>query len=87
MINYYVNQALLISLMVAGPVVLVTTLLGFVLGILQAVFQLQDQALPFGIKLVVITFILIALGPWIADMMIQFTQTMFNQMAPATRAP
>lgn len=87
MINYYVNQALLISLMVAGPVVLVTTLLGFLLGILQAVFQLQDQALPFGIKLVVITFILIALGPWIADMMIQFTQTMFNQMAPATSAP
>lgn len=78
---YYVNQALWISLLVAAPVVLVTMALGLLLGILQSVFQLQDQALPFGIKLLAVIVVLIALGPWQAQILAQFTQTMFDLMA------
>lgn len=78
MLINYVNQALLLSLLVCGPVVLVTTVLGFVLGILQSIFQLQDQALPFGVKLVAVTFALIVTGPWISASLVQFTATMFE---------
>lgn len=81
MIIYYVNQALLITLYVSAPVIIVTVILGLVLGLLQAVFQLQDQALPFGIKWVAVTLILIALGPWIANLLIGFTDTMFELMS------
>jgi type III secretion HrpO family protein len=78
MLIYYINQALWLTLLVAGPVVLVTTVLGFVLGLIQSVFQLQDQALPFGIKIVAVTFVLVATGPWIAGLLIQFSESIFT---------
>jgi type III secretion protein S len=81
MISYYVNQSLLLSLLLSAPVVVVTVVLGLVLGFLQAVFQLQDQALPFGIKLLAVTLALFATGPWIAQTLVQFTNVMLDLIA------
>lgn len=78
MLVYYVKQALFISLLVAGPVVLITSVLGLVLGFLQAIFQLQDQAMPFAIKLIAVTFLLIALGPWMAGLLIDYSDQILN---------
>lgn len=78
MIIYYVNQALIITLLISAPVVIVTMLLGLILGFLQAVFQLQDQALPFAIKWVAVTLILVALGPWIGQMLVDFNLDLFE---------
>ncbi|HEX4843130.1 MAG TPA: type III secretion system export apparatus subunit SctS [Limnobacter sp.] len=81
MLIYYIKQTLFLTLLVAGPVVLVTSVLGLLLGFLQAVFQLQDQALPFAIKLVGVTVILLALGPWMSQLMIDFTGDIFSLIA------
>lgn len=81
MLIYYVNQALWLSLLVSAPVVIVTMVLGLVLGFLQAIFQLQDQALPFGIKLVGVVLILFALGSWQSQLLVQFSNTMFDLIA------
>jgi type III secretion HrpO family protein len=78
MLMYYVKQALWLTLIVSGPLVIFTMVVGLLLGFLQAVFQLQDQAFPFGIKLVGSLIILIALGPWLADNMMQFSDMMFT---------
>lgn len=86
MLIYYVNQALWISLLVAAPVVIVTMVLGLLLGFLQAIFQLQDQALPFGIKLMGVVLILFALGSWQSQMLVQFTQTMFDLISVPHRS-
>lgn len=85
MVIYYVNQALWLSLLVAAPVVITTMVLGLLLGILQAVFQLQDQALPFAIKLLAVVLVLMALGPWQAQLLAQFTQTMFDLLSVPSR--
>jgi type III secretion HrpO family protein len=81
MLTYYVNQALWLSFLVAAPVVIVTMVLGLVLGLAQAVFQLQDQALPFGIKLLAVTMVLVVLGPWMSGTLMQFTQTILDLVA------
>jgi type III secretion HrpO family protein len=81
MLIYYVKQTLYLTLLLAGPVVLVTSVLGLLLGFLQAVFQLQDQAMPFAIKLVGVVFILIALGPWMAQLLMDFTADIFTLIA------
>lgn len=78
MLTYYVNQALWLSFLLAAPVVAVTMFLGLVLGLLQAVFQLQDQALPFGIKLLSVTLVLMVLGPWMSGTLMQFAQTILD---------
>lgn len=78
MLIYYVKQALFLTLLIAGPVVLVTAVMGLVLGFMQAVFQLQDQAMPFALKLVAVTFMLIAVGPWMASNLIEYTDQIFR---------
>lgn len=81
MLVYYVNQALWLSLLVAGPVVLITMVLGLLLGILQSIFQLQDQALPFGLKLIAVVFALVVLGSWKSNLLLQFTLAVFDIIA------
>ncbi|WP_334118540.1 type III secretion system export apparatus subunit SctS [Limnobacter sp.] len=81
MLIYYVNQALWLSFLIAAPVVIVTMVLGLLLGFMQAVFQLQDQALPFGIKLLAVTVVLVTLGSWMAGTMVQFTQSILDLIA------
>lgn len=78
MLMYYVKQALWLTLLIGGPLILFTMVTGLLLGFLQAVFQLQDQAFPFAVKLIGCTLLLIVLGPWMADNLIQFTEIMFT---------
>ena len=85
MLSYYVNQALLMSLLISAPVVIVTVVLGLLLGFLQAIFQLQDQALPFGIKLFAVTLVLFAMGPWIAQNLMQFTDSMLDLVSRSAK--
>ncbi len=87
MLSYYVNQALLLSLLLSAPVVIVTVVLGLLLGFLQAIFQLQDQALPFGIKLLAVTLVLFATGPWIAQNLLQFTDVMLDMVSRSGKTP
>jgi len=84
MLIYYVNQALFLTLLIAGPVVLVTAVMGLVLGFMQAIFQLQDQAMPFALKLVAVTFMLIAVGPWMASNLIEYTDQIFRLISHNT---
>ena len=85
MISYFVNQALWLAFLLAAPVVAVTMILGVVLGFIQAIFQLQDQALPFGIKLVAVTVVLIVLGSWQSGTLVQFTQSIIDVIAVSPR--
>lgn len=78
MLAYYINQALWLTLLISAPIVVVTVLIGLVLGFLQAIFQLQDQSLPFGVKLLGVTLIVFALGAWQSQSLIAFTDTMFS---------
>jgi type III secretion protein S len=45
-----------------GPPLLVSTVIAFVIGILQAVTQTQEQTLPQTVKMVVITLMLVFMG-------------------------
>jgi type III secretion protein S len=49
------------AILVAPPL-LVSTVIAFVIGILQAVTQTQEQTLPQTVKMVVITLVLVMFG-------------------------
>lgn len=85
MLMYYVKQALWLTMLIGAPIVLFTMITGLLLGFLQAIFQLQDQAFPFAIKLTGCTLILIGLGPWMADNLMQFTEIIFSLFSRAQR--
>ncbi|WP_334110705.1 flagellar biosynthetic protein FliQ [Thermodesulfitimonas autotrophica] len=74
-----VNQALLLVLVIAGPVLLVSMLVGFVISILQATTQIQDQMISFVPKILAVFLTLIVFFPLFIRLMIDFTTRVFGQ--------
>lgn len=59
-----VQGALRVALMIAGPLLLAELLIGVLVGLLQAVTQVQEQSISFVAKLVVLVAMLVIAGPW-----------------------
>ena len=58
-----VREGLLLVLVLSGPPLLASLLVGFLLGVFQGATQIQDSTLAFVPKLVVVLLTLIAIGP------------------------
>ncbi|KML40110.1 type III secretion system protein SpaQ [Burkholderia cepacia] len=66
------NKALYLMLvMSAGPIV-VATVVGLLVGIVQTVTQLQEQTLAFGVKLVAVSLTLFLMSGWLGERMLNF---------------
>ena len=59
-----VAGALLISLKLAGPVLVMTLVVGVVVSLLQTITQIQEQTLTFVPKLVGVGLVLLMGGSW-----------------------
>jgi flagellar biosynthetic protein FliQ len=59
-----VAGALLISLKLAGPVLVMTLVVGVVVSLLQTITQIQEQTLTFVPKLVGVGLVLLLGGSW-----------------------
>ena len=74
------KQAISVALMIAAPVLLVSMVVGLIISIFQAATQIQEQTLTFVPKVIAVIVVFIVLGSWMAKTLIQFTQTMFNNI-------
>jgi flagellar biosynthetic protein FliQ len=76
-----VRQGLLLVLLLSGPPLLASLLIGLVVGVVQAATQIQDQTLSFVPKLVGVMLVLIAMGPLLGAQLVRFTQALFLAVA------
>jgi len=80
---FYLQQGLLMSAMLSAPALATATVLGIVVSLVLTVLQIQDQTLPFVIKLVAISAVLLLSARWMGTEIIQLTQQAFAAI-PAT---
>ncbi|MDF2839897.1 MAG: flagellar biosynthetic protein FliQ [Clostridia bacterium] len=73
-------EAIRVVLMVAAPVLLLGLLVGLIVSIIQATTQIQEQTLTFIPKLVAIALALLIFGPWMMNMMYDFTINLFENI-------
>ncbi|EEW2391561.1 EscS/YscS/HrcS family type III secretion system export apparatus protein [Escherichia coli] len=72
------NRALyLILVMSAGPIA-VATFVGLLVGLFQTVTQLQEQTLPFGVKLLCISICFFLMSGWYGEKLYSFGIEMLN---------
>jgi type III secretion protein S len=71
-------QALLLILLLSGPPILISTILGLVVAIFQAATQIQEQTLSFMVKLLAVIITLFVMGGWLAAQIMQFTNNIFQ---------
>ena len=77
----FFRQAMLLVVLLSAPPLIVAVLVGMVISLVQAAMQLQDQTLPFCLKLVAVGITLAMTGRWVGVKLIQLTQNAFAMMS------
>ncbi|MDZ4694473.1 MAG: flagellar biosynthesis protein FliQ [Deltaproteobacteria bacterium] len=73
-----VREGLLLVLLVSAPPLLVSMVVGILMGMFQAATQIQDQSLGFVPKLVAVVLCIIVLGPMLSSQLLRFTQALWQ---------
>jgi type III secretion protein S len=71
-------QALLLILILSGPPILISTILGLLVAVFQAATQIQEQTLSFTVKLIAVILTLLFMGGWLGAQILQFAGDIFN---------
>jgi type III secretion protein S len=71
------QQGMWMAVILSAPPLFAATLIGVCVSLFQAVTQVQDQTLPYVVKLVVVALVLAGMGRWIGVELIQLTELSF----------
>ena len=75
------RQLLWTAVLVTGPSVLATVVVGLIVAILQAATQVNDQSVAFAPKAIAIVVALVVGGPFMLTELVRFTHGVFAAMA------
>ena len=79
------RQALWITLIVSAPMLLAGLVMGFAIGIFQAVTQIHEMTLTFIPKILVMVLVFLALMPWMLIKLVDYTVGLFNMIPTIAR--
>lgn len=71
------REALMVTLMVAAPMLIMGLIVGLVISIFQAVTQINEMTLTIVPKILAVGLALLIFLPWMINMMTDFTRHMF----------
>ncbi|MDV6791538.1 flagellar biosynthesis protein FliQ [Pseudomonas aeruginosa] len=74
------REALWLTAMIVGVLVVPSLLVGLVVAMFQAATQINEQTLSFLPRLMVILLTLIVLGPWLLRQLMEYTQTLIGNI-------
>ena len=73
-------ETIRITLMISAPVLLVGLIVGVAISLFQAVTQVQEMTLVFVPKIVACLVTLVAVLPWMINMLVSFTHNLFTNI-------
>jgi len=79
------QDALRTTAMLAAPMLLSTLVVGLAVSIFQALTQINEATLTFIPKMVIVAAVFVLAGPWMMDIMSQYTITLFENIATVVR--
>lgn len=81
------QDALKTLAMLSAPLLISTLVIGLIISIFQALTQINENTLTFVPKMIVIGIVLILAGPWMLDLMNNYTTNLFENIASVVRGP
>lgn len=75
-----VREALELTLLVSAPLLLTALAVGLVVSIFQAATQINEATLSFIPKLIGVFVAIVITGPWILQLLIDYTQRLFTSI-------
>jgi len=79
------KEALKTALLVAGPALLVSLMVGLMISVFQVVTSLQDQTIAFVPKVIAVMLVVAISFPWMMQVMLRFTTHMFTDFNSIVR--
>ncbi len=77
-----INQALMITVVLATPILIAGLFVGLIFAVFQTATSIQEQTLAFIPKMFAVALLLILLFPWMARSMIEYTEDLWGQKMP-----
>ncbi|MBD3331611.1 flagellar biosynthesis protein FliQ [candidate division GN15 bacterium] len=74
------REALMTTLMVAGPMLLFALVVGLLISIFQAVTQINEMTLTFVPKILAVALALLIFLPWMINRMTDFTNHLVDMI-------
>ena len=74
------REAIEMTLILAGPLLLAALVIGLIISIFQAATQLNESTLQFVPKLVAMFVVLLLAGPWMLQYLIDYIQRLFGSI-------
>ena len=74
------RNAIMLALLIAGPMLVVALLVGLTVSVLQAVTQIQEQTLAFVPKLVGVAVVFLLALPWMIQLLVKYTTELFRSL-------
>jgi flagellar biosynthetic protein FliQ len=72
------RHTLIAALIIGAPMLIVGMAAGLLIGLLQALTQIQDQTVAFVPKLVAMAAVMVVCMPWLFMRMVEFTRQVFE---------
>lgn len=69
---YFSNKAIYLVLLLSAYPIIVATVVGLVVALIQTVTQIQEQTLPFGVKLLATALCLLLMAGWMSRTIMTF---------------
>jgi flagellar biosynthetic protein FliQ len=74
------RQALWITMLVSGPLLVVGLAIGLIIGIFQAATSINEQTLSFIPKFIALGLTLSAAGGWMINTLVDYTRILFGRI-------
>jgi type III secretion protein S len=80
------QKALLLVVLLSLPTLVTAVVVGILTSLIQTVLSVQDQSLPFAIKLIAVTMVLALTGRWISSEILQIADIAMNSIVKINHA-
>ena len=74
------RQALMTTMLISSPLLVAGMLVGLVIGLAQAVTQIQEQTVSFVPKLVAMALVFLLTLPWLVSQMVQYSEELISNI-------
>lgn len=71
------QRALYVFLMLGGPTLLISLIVGVAVSIFQAVTQINEATMTFIPKVAAILIVMVLIGPWMLNSLLDYTTEVF----------
>ena len=74
------RRTMLLTLMLAGPLLTVALVVGVIVSLFQAVTQIQEQTVSFVVKLAAVAAVFLLGMHWMIQVAVQYTLELFHSL-------